>query len=171
MLPEFHTQIILSDSLLKKGVPLAPLGLMSQVIPVLLGLQKSLNITETHCLPGLTPSASLPGWSVFSRPNSSSSSISSPSITSETDFPSFCNWIATVLFGTTLSSTVSQIQSQLPHKAILCSRSEATWIQRLTDNQVTQQHVLCRARACGTHFHLPPIIPEILFPSFLQGMC
>lgn len=170
MLPEFHFQIILSDSLLKKGVSLAPLGLVSQVIPVLLGLQKSLKITETHCLPGLTPSASLPGWSVFSRPNSSSSSISSPSITSETDFPSFCNWIASVIWNNSvLHSNTNSVTAPTQDHSV--SRSEATWIQRLTDNQVTQQHVLCRARACGTHFHLPPIIPEVLFPSFLQGVC
>lgn len=118
-----HSHIILSDSPFKKGVPLASLGLVSQTILVLLGVTFSTELKyhwDTHCHPGLTHPASLPGWSVFSRPNSSSSSISSPSITSETDFPSFCNWIASVTWNNSLSSKVSQIQLQLPDKTILC---------------------------------------------------
>lgn len=103
MLPAFHSQIILTDSLFKNRVPLASLGLVSQFILVLLRVTFSTDLKhhwDTHCHPGLTHAASLPGWSVFSRPSSSSSSISSPSITSEADFRSFCNWIR-VLLGTT----------------------------------------------------------------------
>lgn len=122
---------------------------------------------DTDCHLDLTHQVSLPGWSVFSRPNSSSSSISSASIGSEADFPSFCNWIAGVLFGIThyplANRTVAQmVQSQLPCQAIYSvPSSKATLVQRLIDNQATQQHMLCWARArkeiCGTHFHLLPM--------------
>lgn len=166
MLPAFQSQIILTDSLFKKGVPLGSLGLVSQTMPVLLGLTFPTELK--HHWDSLPPK---PDWCSFLTWLISLlktqlfllfNIFSLHHLQGRLPFILQLN-CHSVTWNNSLSSTVSQIQSQLPHKTILCPEVRPLEFKG-SDNQVTQQHMLCWARACGTHFHSLSIYSWVPFP-------
>lgn len=172
-MPAFHSQIILTVALFKKGVPLAFLGLVSQTMAVLLGLTFSTDLKHHWLsLPPKPDSLSFLTWFISLLKTQLFllfNILSLHHLRGRLPFILQLN-CHSVTWNNSLSSRVSQIQSQLPHKTILCREVRPLEFKGSKTTRSPSNMCSAEPEPVGPTSTPYLLIPEFLFPSFLQDV-